>query len=479
MTSVNIPLIALDTNDNDIIASDPKLNLVLSRSIVHALKTSGFLLITSPHVPIALQQNVLQVTRDIFLDKNNDNDNTLPKTQNPSSSSSSIWSENDTTSNSNKRSPIKIVTHPTDPKQYIMLESPSILLKNNNSNDNGDNSTTSSSSDDIIFTPFQHQTLQTYWNALELVKRQLLKCIAIGLELPDSQFFVRLHQKNQSALRLLSYPPLPLLPKQDEEQEKQGWSEPKNDNPGQPQPQKQAPPPLPNLQIRCKPHSDYGSITILLTDGVPGLQALIDDTWALVPHVPGALVVNIGSLLSDWTHGELVATLHRVIVVEPSHDEAPPLLLHQKENNTSEEEEEEEDAPVKAQPAEITMTTTPTTTTLTTTTTTTRNRTRISLAFFADPDPDVAVQLKLQKDSSKVDHSHNTDNNTSEEIQEVMEKMKDCTPTTTTMSVADYIQWRSGGGTKDVQRSGIAYSTEHEESRAKRGNDEHRNIQKK
>jgi isopenicillin N synthase-like dioxygenase len=470
MTSVNIPLISLDTNDNDIISSsNPKHNLVLlSRSIVHALKTSGFLLITSPHVPIALQQDVVQATREIFLDQNSDK--TLIYTQDPSSSSPLSGNDSSSSINNNNRSAIKIVTHPTDPKQYIMLESPPPpILKNNDNNSN------SNSSGGIIFTPFQQQTLQTYWNALEHVKRQLLTCIAIGLELPDSQFFVRLHQKNQSALRLLSYPPLPLPPK--ELEDKEDWLEPKNDKPapGQTPPQrKPPPPPLPNVIIRCKPHSDYGSITLLLTDGVPGLQALIDDTWTMVPHVPGAVVVNIGSLLSDWTNGELVATLHRVIVVEPSSSssssssssqkEAPELLL---ENNSKEEEEEEENASAVAQPVEITMTVrTPTLTT----NTTTRNRTRISLAFFADPDPDVAVQLKLQKD---IRINNKTDINGTD-VQE--EKNKDCLPTiitTTSLSVADYIQWRSGGGTKDVQRSGIAYSTEHEEARAKRGNDEH------
>jgi isopenicillin N synthase-like dioxygenase len=44
------------------------------------------------------------------------------------------------------------------------------------------------------------------------------------------------------------------------------------------------------------------------------LQALIQEEWTLlVPYVEGALVVNIGSLLSDWTNGKLLATLHQVI----------------------------------------------------------------------------------------------------------------------------------------------------------------------
>lgn len=44
-------------------------------------------------------------------------------------------------------------------------------------------------------------------------------------------------------------------------------------------------------------HADYGMLTLLLTDGVPGLEILVDRAWAKVPHVAGALVVNLGDML--------------------------------------------------------------------------------------------------------------------------------------------------------------------------------------
>ena len=45
-------------------------------------------------------------------------------------------------------------------------------------------------------------------------------------------------------------------------------------------------------------HSDYGSVTLLMTDGEPGLEVRPrGGDWTPVPHVEGAYVVNIGDCL--------------------------------------------------------------------------------------------------------------------------------------------------------------------------------------
>ena len=124
------------------------------------------------------------------------------------------------------------------------------------------------------------------------------------MELP-SDYFIDLHRQNNSALRLLHYPRKTVNDKLASEETKSNQSETENGE-------------CDACKIRCRPHSDYGSITLLLTDGVPGLQALIDEEWVSIPHVKGALVVNIGSLLSDWTNGKLLATLHRVVAQNES-----------------------------------------------------------------------------------------------------------------------------------------------------------------
>ncbi|MEM9734064.1 MAG: 2-oxoglutarate and iron-dependent oxygenase domain-containing protein [Pseudomonadota bacterium] len=62
-------------------------------------------------------------------------------------------------------------------------------------------------------------------------------------------------------------------------------------------------------------HTDYGALTLLMTDGVGGLQvqARDSDAWMDVPHVPGAFVINIGDCLMRWTNDVYVSTPHRVV----------------------------------------------------------------------------------------------------------------------------------------------------------------------
>ncbi|MCT4610786.1 MAG: isopenicillin N synthase family oxygenase [Pelagimonas sp.] len=60
-------------------------------------------------------------------------------------------------------------------------------------------------------------------------------------------------------------------------------------------------------------HTDYGCLTLLGTDGVPGLEVLSpDDTWMPVQANPGEFIINFGEMLEIWTGGQVKATLHRV-----------------------------------------------------------------------------------------------------------------------------------------------------------------------
>lgn len=85
-------------------------------------------------------------------------------------------------------------------------------------------------------------------------------------------------------------------------------------------------------------HTDYGCLTLLATDGVPGLEVLgRDDSWLPVTAEPGTFVINFGEMLEMWTEGRVKATLHRVrgsarerisvpMFFNPNHDAnvAPP-----------------------------------------------------------------------------------------------------------------------------------------------------------
>lgn len=61
-------------------------------------------------------------------------------------------------------------------------------------------------------------------------------------------------------------------------------------------------------------HTDYGALTLLATDGTAGLQVRgKDGLWLDLPHVQGALVVNIGDCLMRWTNDLYASTPHRVL----------------------------------------------------------------------------------------------------------------------------------------------------------------------
>ncbi len=67
-------------------------------------------------------------------------------------------------------------------------------------------------------------------------------------------------------------------------------------------------------EIGAGAHTDYGSLTLLMTDGEAGLQVKprgLD--WVDVPHVPGAFIVNIGDCLMRWSNNLYISTPHRVL----------------------------------------------------------------------------------------------------------------------------------------------------------------------
>lgn len=63
----------------------------------------------------------------------------------------------------------------------------------------------------------------------------------------------------------------------------------------------------------CGAHSDYGMITLLLTDHQPGLQIKYNGDWVAVPPRPRSFVINLGDMLERWSNGLFKSTLHRVL----------------------------------------------------------------------------------------------------------------------------------------------------------------------
>lgn len=129
--------------------------------------------------------------------------------------------------------------------------------------------------------PGWRTTMLAYFDAVWALGRRLHRAIATDLKLPADYFEAKLDQP-MATLRLLHYPP---------------------------QPARAA-----SGQIGAGEHTDYGDITLLMTDEVGGLEVKRrDGGWIPAPHIPGAFVCNIGDCLMRWTNDVYVSTPHRVV----------------------------------------------------------------------------------------------------------------------------------------------------------------------
>lgn len=63
---------------------------------------------------------------------------------------------------------------------------------------------------------------------------------------------------------------------------------------------------------RCGEHCDYGTFTLLVQDTEGGLEVQLpnSDKWQRVGHLPGAVFINTGELLSLWTQGRYPALVN-------------------------------------------------------------------------------------------------------------------------------------------------------------------------
>jgi isopenicillin N synthase-like dioxygenase len=132
--------------------------------------------------------------------------------------------------------------------------------------------------------------LQAYFGAVSQLTRRLLALLAGRLGLPET-WFDEPTRCSPDTLRLLRY--------------------------RRPDPAQAA------QTTELGAHSDFGAITVLLADPVPGLQVLTaEGGWVDVIPDPDCFVVNIGDLLAQWTNDRWVSSLHRVVPIAP---DAPPL----------------------------------------------------------------------------------------------------------------------------------------------------------
>lgn len=127
--------------------------------------------------------------------------------------------------------------------------------------------------------PGFRDTMLAYYDAALALGVRLSRAIALDLGLPEDHFDCA-YIEPLAALRVLHYPPAT------------GAAG----------------------EIGAGAHSDYGVVTLLMTDGEPGLQVKPrGGDWMDVPHLDGAYVVNIGDCLMRWTNDIYVSTPHRVL----------------------------------------------------------------------------------------------------------------------------------------------------------------------
>lgn len=126
------------------------------------------------------------------------------------------------------------------------------------------------------------QAWAAYYGAMGELAVRIMRVFGAALNLPE-EFFAGVIDNPISAMRALNYPHQPEPPK-----------------PG---------------QLRAGAHSDFGSLTILLSEAAPGGLEIYtpDGQWQAVPIVPDAFIINIGDLMARWTNDQWVSTLHRVV----------------------------------------------------------------------------------------------------------------------------------------------------------------------
>ena len=124
-------------------------------------------------------------------------------------------------------------------------------------------------------------TMLEYFNACHQLGLQLHRALAQELGVAENFFDDKLDQP-LATLRLLHYPPRP-------ERFEEG-------------------------QIGAGEHTDYGNLTLLVTDDAGGLEVRTRaGEWLAVPNIPGAIICNIGDCLMRWTNDVFISTPHRVV----------------------------------------------------------------------------------------------------------------------------------------------------------------------
>ncbi|XP_056166026.1 2-oxoglutarate-dependent dioxygenase 19-like [Syzygium oleosum] len=70
----------------------------------------------------------------------------------------------------------------------------------------------------------------------------------------------------------------------------------------------------PELTMGAPPHADHGLLTIVLQNGIGGLQVHHDGKWVEIDPIPNAFLVYTGDHLKILSNGKYKSVLHRAVV---------------------------------------------------------------------------------------------------------------------------------------------------------------------
>lgn len=131
--------------------------------------------------------------------------------------------------------------------------------------------------------PVMEKHASETFKTLEDAGQQILKAVALYLELPDDYFDGKVHNGN-SILRAIHYFPI--------------------ENPEE----------IPDDAVRAAEHGDINLITLLMGASAEGLEIKRrDGKWFPVTALPDQIVVNVGDMLARLTNDQLKSTIHRVV----------------------------------------------------------------------------------------------------------------------------------------------------------------------
>lgn len=128
--------------------------------------------------------------------------------------------------------------------------------------------------------PFVLRSAVTEWmDAMTALGQRVLTLMAVGLGQPPDYFAADLTAEPTPLFRIFRYPPHPTG-------DARRWG--------------------------VGEHSDYGLLTLLATDGTPGLEVNVAGDWVASPADAELIICNLGDMLDRLTGGRYRSTRHRV-----------------------------------------------------------------------------------------------------------------------------------------------------------------------